>query len=435
MKKVLVLALALLLTFSFVACGSGSKDKDASSGKDGGDSQTLNVWCWDPSFNIYAIEEAAKIYEKDNPGFKVDVTEMAWDDLQTALVTAASSGQTEELPDIFLCQNNAFQKNVTNYPDLFVDISDSEVDFDQFAEAAVGYSLVDGKNYGVPFDNGTAVVALRTDILAEAGYTLEDFTDITWDQFIDQGKVVLEKTGKPLLSGIAGESDTIAIMLQSEGSSLFNDDGSVNIANNEELKSAIEVYQRLVKEGVLLEVNSWDEYIATFVSGSVAGAMQGCWILANVQSADDQSGLWDVTNVPKVAGVSGATNYSAQGGSSWAISSNSANSDLATDFLAKTFGGSVELYDNILPKTGALSNWLPAADSDVYNEPQEYFGGDAVYAKIVEYAGKVPSVNTGVYYYEGRDAVSDAITKSLGGADIKTALKEAEDTVKFDMGQ
>jgi lactose/L-arabinose transport system substrate-binding protein len=436
MKRVLSVVLILLLAFALVACGSGGGGgtPDDTGGETTGDAaKTLTVWCWDPAFNIYAIEEAAKIYEKDHPGFKVDVTETPWDDLQTALTTAASSGQMDTLPDIFLCQNNAFQKNVINYPDLFADLTGSGTDFSQFPEAVVAFSKVDGKNYGVPFDNGTAITALRTDILKEAGFTIDDFTDITWDKFIEQGKVVLEKTKKPLLSGIAGESDTIMMILQSEGSSLFNADGTPNIEKNEELKKAIEVYGNLVKSGVLTEVNSWDEFIASFVSGNVAGTIQGCWILGSIQTATDQAKLWDITNLPKVDGVANATNYSANGGSSWAVSSNCADPALAGDFLAKTFGGSTALYDTILPSAGALANWLPAGDSPVYKEPQEFFGGDAIYAKIVEYSGKVPSNNTGVYYYEARDAVSDGITKILGGADAAKTLKEAEETVKFDM--
>ena len=45
----------------------------------------------------------------------------------------------------------------------------------------------------------------------------------------------------------------------------------------------------------------------------------------------------------------------------------------------------------------------------------------------------MPKNNTGVYYYEGRDAVSAAITKILNGTDPATALDEAQKTVEFAM--
>ena len=47
----------------------------------------------------------------------------------------------------------------------------------------------------------------------------------------------------------------------------------------------------------------------------------------------------------------------------------------------------------------------------------------------------MPSNNTGVYYYEARDAVATAITNIVSGADMDSEIKTAEDTVKFAMGK
>lgn len=424
-------ALALVVPFALTACGSG--DNGTGGGEAGGSGDNkLTVWTWDPNFNIYAINQAAEIYKKDHPDVTVEVIETPWDDLQTKLTTLAQSQEYKELPDIFLMQNNAFQKNVINYPDLFSDWSESKVDFSQFPEGVVAYSTVDGTHYGLPFDNGTAIDALRTDVLQEAGLTVADFTDITWSDYITKGKDVLAKTGKPLLSQTAGGSDLPMMMLQSAGASLFDKDGNPTIAGNEALIKSIEVYKELVDAGVMVHVNSWDEYVGGFTNSQVAGTINGVWILGSIQTADDQSGKWAVTNLPKLDGVAGATNYSANGGSSWAISS-TANKELAADFLGSTFAGSTEFYDKILPSSGAIANWLPAGESKVYAEPQEFFGGQPVFADVLKFAKNVPANNTGVYYYEARDAVAAAITKVIGGTDVKSALEEAQKTVEFAM--
>ena len=176
-------------------------------------------------------------------------------------------------------------------------------------------------------------------------------------RFIEIGKNVKSKIGKPMIASNAGQSDLIMMMTQSAGSSLFNDDGSVHIVDNEVLLKAVEVYKQLVDEGVLVEVNSWDEYIGAFTGEQVVGVINGVWISGSIQTSKDQSGKWAVTNVPSVDGVAGATNYTANGGSSWVISS-SANAELAADFLKATFAGSTELYDTILPSSGAVANWL-----------------------------------------------------------------------------
>ncbi len=420
---VLTVPLALTLT-SCSGSGGGSGEGD-------GD-ETLTVWTWDPAFNIYAMEEAEKVYQQDHPDFTLDIVEVPWDDLQTKLTTIAQSQAFDELPDIFLMQNNAFQKNGINYPDLFSDFSDSDIDFSEFPTSVVDYSTIDDVNYGVPFDAGTAITALRTDVLAEAGYTVDDFTDITWDEYLTIGKDVLAKTGQPLLSGQAGSADIPMMMLQSAGASLFDDDGNPTIVDNAALEAAIDMYTQLVEAGVLVEVNSWDEYIGTLVNGTVGGTINGVWIVGSIQTAEDQDGLWGVTNLPKLDAVSGATNYSANGGSSWAISS-TADVDLASNFLAATFAGSTELYDTILPKAGAVANWIPAGDSEVYNEPIEFFGGQPIFADVVKFGPEVPSNNTGAYYYEARDAVSTAMTQIMGGTDMQTALEEAQANVEFAM--
>ena len=67
--------------------------------------ETLTVWCWDPTFNIYAMEQAEKIYQKDHPDFKLDIQENIYNDIETKLITAATSGDYSTLPDIFLMQD------------------------------------------------------------------------------------------------------------------------------------------------------------------------------------------------------------------------------------------------------------------------------------------------------------------------------------------
>lgn len=430
MKKRLfsILLVAAMSVSMLAGCGSGEETENQQ-----GDENTLTVWAWDQSFNIYAMKEAEKIYQEDYPDFKLNIVETPWDDMQTKLGTIVGAENYSQLPDICLMQDFAYQKYVTSYPDLFQDLSDMGIDFSQFAEGKLAASTVDGKYYGVPFDNGTEIACYRTDILELAGYTVEDLTDIDWDRFIEIGKDVYDKTGYSLLSVQAGSSDLIYQMLQSAGFGTWTEDGKPDIAGNENIKQCIEIYQEMKDTHVLNVVNSWDEYVGTFTSGKTAGVINGCWILASIQTATEQSGKWALTNMPSLPGVSSATNYSNQGGSTWAITSNCKNTELAADFLATTFAGSTELYDIILPSSGAIATWIPASESDVYNEPQEFFGGQAIYAEIAEFASKTPSVNLGIYYTEANTALATVVANVSGGADLDSELKTAQATIEFNM--
>ena len=450
-RKSIAVILAAVLTLSLMGCGAKQEAAqpaaeettetaeeapaaEAPAADASADGNTLTVWCWDPAFNIYAMEQAAEVYKEKNPDFVLNVVETPWADIQTKLTTAATSSDLSSLPDIMLLQDNAFQKNVISYPDAFTDISSSGIAFDQFGAAKLAYSTVGGKNYGVPFDNGAVISCVRTDVLEKAGYTVDDFTDITWDEFIAKGKVVLEKTGKPLLSNQAGSPDLLMLMMQSAGAWVLDENGKPDFVDNAVLKEVVDTYVELVDTGVLVEVNDWDQYVSSINSSTVAGAMNGCWIIGTITSAQDQSGLWGVTNIPKL-NAEGATNYSNQGGSSWLVCKNSKNPEVVEDFLASTFAGSTELYETILPSSGALATYLPAGESEAYAQPQEFFGGDAIYSKITKYASNVPQVSYGVYNYEARDAIGAAITKIVAGADYDTAISDAQTETEFQVGQ
>ncbi len=399
--------------------------------EEGGD-ETLTVWCWDPNFNIYAMQQAEKIYQADHPNFKLDIQENVYSDIETKLITAANSGDYSTLPDIFLMQDYSYHKNVANFPDVFTELTDSGIDFSQFSAGKLADSTVDGKNYGVPFDNGATIMAIRSDIVEEAGLTTDDFNNITWSQFMELAKTVKEKTGTPMLT-TSGGSELVLEMLQSAGNSPIVD-GEVKIADNEVLAKAVETYAELVNEGYMTEYTDWDKYIASMNNGEAAGVINGCWIMSSIQAAEDQSGKWTIVDMPALDDVEGATNYANCGGASWAVSSNCKNTELAYDFLNSTFGGSVELYDDLLVNAGAIASYLPAAESDVYQEASEFYGGQKVYADIVDYASKVPAFDCGAYYSDVRSALTDVVTNVVqDGADVAAELQNAQDTVEFNI--
>jgi lactose/L-arabinose transport system substrate-binding protein len=425
-KQKMIFAAVLFFTLLGFAAGNPQKD---SGPLDPNAPVTLTVWCWDPTFNVYAMNEAAKIYQKDHPNVKVNVVETAWQDLQQKLVTSLSSNQTDNLPDIVLMQDNAIQKNVVVYPKAFLPLN-GKVDVSQFAQYKVDVATINGQAYGVPFDNGATGTFLRRDIIEKAGLKVSDFNDITWERFIELGKTVKQKTGLPILSAVANENDIIPLILQSAGTWLFDSQGKVHISNNDILKQAVGIYKNMVDAGIILLVADWNAYIATLNNGSVAATINGCWIVGSISAETSQAGKWAVTNTPRLNAPQG-TNYSSVGGSSWVVLASSKYADVAADLLDKTFAGSVELYNTILPSSGAIATWTPAGNSPVYGEPNAFFGGQKIYEDIVSYAGKVPRIKYGIFNYEARDAVARALAEIVQGTPVDAALASAQKNVEF----
>ena len=454
MRKKLVGTLLIAAMTASTLAGCGSSNSTAGTSASGGAAETspaesateaegtdaadgeevLTVWCWDPTFNVYAMKQAEAIYQKDHPNFKLDIQEKVYTDIEQNIITAAEADNYDTLPDIFLMQDNSFQKNIANYPEVFTELSDSGINFDDFSGGKLGDSTAEGKHYGIPFDNGASIMAIRSDMVEAAGLTVEDFKDTTWSEFMELAKKVVDANGVPMLTS-SGGSEIVIEMLQSAGASPIVN-GEVHLADNAALKKAIEVYKQLIDEGIMVDYTDWDQYIASMNKGDAAGVIQGCWIMSSIQAAEDQSGKWAIVNMPALNDVDGATNFANCGGASWAVSSNCKNTELAFDFLKTTFGGSVELYDDLLPNAGAISSYLPAAQSDVYNQTSDFYGGQAVYKDIVEFAGKVPVINYGAYYNDIRSALTDAITNVVqNGADIDEEIQNAQDAVEFNISE
>ena len=139
--------------------------------------------------------------------------------------------------------------------------------------------------------------------------------------------------------------------------------------------------------------------------------------------------------MPKLVKTPNATNYSNNGGSSWYITANCKNKDLAIDFLKSTFAGSTEFYDNVLKQTGAISTYAPAAASEAYAQGVPFYNNQQIYKTIVDYSIKTPTNNTSPYYYDGRNAIGTQIQNIIQGADVDSAIADAQAEVEFTMSE
>ena len=405
-----------------VAADSGSAEEAAPAAAAEGEN-SLTVWAWDANFNIPALKAAEADYQKNvDADFTLNIVEQSQSsDVENAITLAGSSGDYSALPDIVLFQDHYIQRYVADYPDAWNNLEGADIDWSDFGAEKLSYSTIDGKHYGVPVDNGTAIMAYRVDLLEEAGYTLDDMTGISWDKFIEVGKEVYDKTGKYLLCMDGDGNDLIYMMLQAEGQSQFQD-GVPVFVDNPTLVDVVKLIVQMAQENVLYLANDWSDYTDQAIQGDmVAGVMNGNWIIPTIEQVADNSGKWEITSLPTIKGGEG---YAANGGSSLYITGNSKNVDLAKKFLAATFGaGSTDTYDGALKDGGVITCSSKAGQSAVYQEGVPYFNDQAIYAKIVEMGANVPIVE-----------LATAIQNAIAGADVESEIAQAESDLKFEMG-
>ncbi len=444
--------LAGSMAASMVACGSagsaGSTDNSGDAAAEDGaaaadvqsdDENTLTVYAWDENFNIPALQAAEKDFQDVNPDFKLDIiTQSQSSDVEQAVTLAGQAGDYSTLPDIVLFQDHYIQQYVTNFPDAWQSVDDADCDWDGLGAEKLSYSTIDGVHYGFPVDAGTAIFAYRTDLLEECGYTIDDVTGITWDEFDKIGKEVYEKTGKYLLCMDGDGNDLFYMMLQAEGASQFKD-GEPYFTENQQLVDVFNVIVKLAQDNVLYLANDWSDYTDQAIQGDmVAGVYNGNWIIPTIEQVADNSGKWEITTAPTLTGKEG---YASNGGSSLYITANCKKADLAKQFLAYTFGGGSAAdgqsttYDEALTNGGVIGTCAAAAESDVYQQGVAYFNDQPIYAKIVEYTQNVPTVEQSDYHYSARTQLATALQSVLtDGVDVDTAIANAEQQLRFDMG-
>lgn len=424
MKKFYLVFVLLVGLAVLTACSSGDEESSKDSGtKDSSGADSITIWAWDPAFNIAALEKAKEAYNGDGD-YEVKVIENAQDDIIQKLNTGLSSGTTKGMPNIVLIEDYRAQGFLQAYPESFHPLTDV-INSDDFADYKIATTSFDGEQYGLPFDSGVAGLYVRTDYLEEAGYTLEDITDITWDEYIEIGKTVKKATGKNMLTLDPNDLAPIRMMIQTNGSWYVKEDGSTpDLAENKSLAKAFETYKKMMDADIAKIVSDWSQFVGALNSNDVASVPTGNWISPSIKQATDQSGKWAVVPMPRLD-MEGAVNASNLGGSSWYIL-NVDGKEEAADFMLNTFGSNTDLYQTLVKDIGALGTYSEAAKGDAYGVEDIFFGGQRIISDFSEWTDEIPGVNYGLHTYAIEDILVTGMQDYLKGADLVKVLDSVQ---------
>lgn len=417
--RIRILSLLSLVAILFLtACSSSS----TSNGKG---LEELTVWAWDPNFNIKALEMAEEEYNAEHPGFKLNIIENAQDDIIQKLNTTLSSGSTKGLPNIVLIEDYRAKSFLEAYPGSFYELT-GKFDASDFIPYKIAATSIENRNYAIPFDTGSTGLYVRTDLLEQAGYTVEDLQSIDWNQYIEIGKDVKEATGKKMLTNDHNDLGILRIMMQSSGSWYTAEDGvTTNIADNESLKAAFKVYKDLVDADLMNVHSDWSQQIQALNSGKVASLPIGNWITPSIKAEESQSGDWAVAPIPSLPGIEEAVHASNLGGASWYVL-NIEGKEEAVDFLTNTFSSNVDFYQDLVSEVGAIGTYIPGTEGEAYKTEDDYFGGQAIYEDFTNWSKEIPEVNYGMNTYAIEDIIIVAMQKYLNGGDLDTILENAQ---------
>ncbi|MGQ4511356.1 extracellular solute-binding protein [Streptomyces sp. DW26H14] len=155
-----------------VACGCGAPSASA-----GG--TTVNWWTWDDK-QAAAYQKCADVFDKDNPGVTVKITQYDVNDYFTKLLTGFVA---DTAPDAFMNSGQYLQQYAAlgQLQPLDGYIRKSGLDLKRYTTGTASYRYTDGKLYALPMDWAMAGLYYNKDMLKKAGYTEADVDNLTWN--------------------------------------------------------------------------------------------------------------------------------------------------------------------------------------------------------------------------------------------------------------
>lgn len=281
-------ASALLLT----ACGS-----DGEGGTD--PSEPLQFYLSGDANQGGGYAKLAAEYEEET-GQKVEIVDIAYDDLTTRITNAALA---DDLPAL------------ARMPSIDPVWMDQTVDLREIGEAhdvMIELSPVgeDGRVYSLPSDITAVGMFLNQSLWAEAGVAYpQDADDIwTWDEFVAAAKEVQEATGARYGMVMDRTSHRLTAFMVQHGSSMWLPDADGNYATNDATRDALEYFKSL-NDDSFMPRSVWlseDDPNALFKTGQIAAYISGSWQIADFA---ENIGDFDWVSVYLPQAEERATNY------------------------------------------------------------------------------------------------------------------------------
>ena len=338
MKKVAKFIAGAFLVAGLTACGSSDETNSENGGAAGDDSITLAVWGSSPA-ETEGLEQTVTSFEEAS-GIDVEI-EVIQDNFQDALTARFAA---KNAPDVFYLESFAAPKFIAS--GVLADISEDVENPEDFYQPLLdSFKDEEGKLYALPKDYSTLGMYINTDLLTEAGYSVEDVpTD--WD-----GLVAFAEELQGKLSGDQAAVIFDATMARNMSSLIASGLNPVNEENRADFTSspeALDYLQSLVdgnKAGYLQNPTidlGMDSAGAAFGLNKAVIMIEGNWVLSALnQNYPDVN--FEVLEAPTVNGEKQTMTFNV----GYAIAKDTDNKEAAVDFVSYMTGEGQQQWSEI----------------------------------------------------------------------------------------
>jgi arabinosaccharide transport system substrate-binding protein len=138
------------------------------------------------------------------------------------LIALQSGTGAPDLVDIEIAKFGTFLRGDIQLHDLTPLVENTKEDVVQ--ERLAPYQL-GGKQYGVDYHMGAVVMYYNKELMDKAGVDIDSIK--TWDDYIEAGKLVKEKTGAWMATAETTDKWTVSPVMQQNGGGVYDKDGNL----------------------------------------------------------------------------------------------------------------------------------------------------------------------------------------------------------------
>ncbi len=293
-KKIVSMFLCGAMAASLLA-GCGSQGEDSKEGGDtGNDSaggkQEVVIWDYfETDAQKQMMEDLISGFNQSQDKYEAKHTYVPFADYEKQLTLGIASG---DLPDLVILDGCSMASFISM--DLFGDVSDAEINWDEYMEGPLETTMADGKHYGIPFATNCTALFYNKDIFDAAGMEYPN-ENTTWEDFHEMAKA-LTKDGVTGFGNAATGTDEGTFQclqwLYTAGGDYLNIGDGID---------AYKLMQEMVADGSWAKDSvNWTQSDVNnnFVAGNLAMQQNGPWQIPGIE-ADAPDLNYGVTVLPK----------------------------------------------------------------------------------------------------------------------------------------
>ncbi|WP_327085177.1 sugar ABC transporter substrate-binding protein [Nonomuraea sp. NBC_01738] len=430
MKRTLALAVTATLALAVTACGSGGDAKSTGPVK-------ITVWSWKPASD--GLAAVAKDFEKANPSIKVDIQAVGNPAIWEKITVGMAAGG-KGLGDILHIGIDYLPSYMEKFPGGLANLKELGADKykDVFAKGL--WPTVTGKDggvYALPWEVNPVGFFYRSDLFEKAGIDTEAIK--TWDDAIEAGKKLKEKTGayligmnKPAAGGV--DMDLYQSLLQQQGAFYFDAQGQVTLSSAPAVQ-AMTLLKKMNDAGIVADTSGEGTAKKLISGGKLAVLPWAAWAVRYIpEMRPEQKGLWRVMQPPAV--VAGGKRTAIVNSTYLSVAGTSPHKAEAFKFLEYALT-KPEVINKVFADGGVFPALTAAYADPRYTAKMDYYGGQPALKTFVDALAEGADAT----YYSGDYAralkiASDAQTQVLlKGADPAAALTQAAEQLAQQTGR